>query len=218
MVRPARGRWSRRWRPVHPGQLRVGRGPSPQPRPRFFSGLVPGRQPPCFRATTRISPCCADRASAVGAQVVTFGYHEEADFRAPPGGSRPPRAAPSSLDMARSASLIASGRRASTTPRTPSPCWPRLGAAGADAMRCLPGLARVSRPCRTGAAAARLLDAPDGPILLIDESYNANPALGFALPWPPWPRPPRETFGRRVAVPGGHAGAGRGNRRASIAA
>jgi len=35
-----------------------------------------------------------------------------------------------------------------------------LGAAGADAMRCLPGLARVAAPA--GRGARTLLDAPDG--------------------------------------------------------
>ena len=49
-----------------------------------------------------------------------------------------------------------------------------LNALGADAMRCLPGLVRVSAP--VGRGARTLLDVPDGQVLLIDESYNANPA------------------------------------------
>ena len=66
-------------------------------------------------------------------------------------------------------------------------------------MRCLPGLARVSAPA--GRGARTLLDAPDGQILLIDESYNANPASVRAA-LAAMATTPRETFARRVAVLG----------------
>jgi UDP-N-acetylmuramoyl-tripeptide--D-alanyl-D-alanine ligase len=74
-----------------------------------------------------------------------------------------------------------------------------LGAAGADPMRCLPGLARASAP--VGRGARMLLDVPDGEILLIDESYNANPASVRAA-LAAMAVTPRESFGRRVAVLG----------------
>ena len=70
---------------------------------------------------------------------------------------------------------------------------------GADVMRCLPGLARVSAPA--GRGARTLLDAPDGQILLIDESYNANPASVRAA-LAAMATTPREAFPRRVAVLG----------------
>src|SRR5207237_1950143 len=74
-----------------------------------------------------------------------------------------------------------------------------LGAAGADPMRCLPGLGRVSAP--VGRGARMLLDVPDGEILLIDESYNANP-VSVRAALAAMAVTPREGFGRRVAVLG----------------
>jgi UDP-N-acetylmuramoyl-tripeptide--D-alanyl-D-alanine ligase len=74
-----------------------------------------------------------------------------------------------------------------------------LQALGADAMRCLPALARVTAP--VGRGARTLLDVPDGQILLIDESYNANPASVQAA-LAALATTPREAFGRRVAVLG----------------
>ena len=70
---------------------------------------------------------------------------------------------------------------------------------GADAMRRLRALARVSAP--RGRGARTVLDAPDGRILLIDESYNANPAsMRAALA--AMATTPRADFPRRVAVLG----------------
>ena len=63
-------------------------------------------------------------------------------------------------------------------------------------MRCLPALARVTAPA--GRGARTLLDAPDGQILLIDESYNANPASVRAA-LAAMAATPRETF--RAASP-----------------
>jgi UDP-N-acetylmuramoyl-tripeptide--D-alanyl-D-alanine ligase len=66
-------------------------------------------------------------------------------------------------------------------------------------MRCLPALAQVSAPA--GRGARTLLDAPGGQILLIDESYNANPASVRAA-IATMASTPREAFSRRVAVLG----------------
>jgi UDP-N-acetylmuramoyl-tripeptide--D-alanyl-D-alanine ligase len=66
-------------------------------------------------------------------------------------------------------------------------------------MRCLPALARVSAPAGRGARTQ--LDAPDGPILLVDESYNANPASVRAA-LAAMAATPRESFPRRIAVLG----------------
>ena len=74
-----------------------------------------------------------------------------------------------------------------------------LQALGADAMRCLPALARVSAPA--GRGARTLLDVADGQILLIDESYNANPASVRAA-LAAMATTPRDAFARRVAVLG----------------
>jgi UDP-N-acetylmuramoyl-tripeptide--D-alanyl-D-alanine ligase len=75
-----------------------------------------------------------------------------------------------------------------------------LRALGADAMRCLPALVGVSAPA--GRGARRLLEARDGGrILLIDESYNANPASVRAA-LAAVATVPREDFPRRIAVLG----------------
>ena len=74
-----------------------------------------------------------------------------------------------------------------------------LDALGADAMRCLPALARIAAPA--GRGARTLLDAGEGQILLIDESYNANPASVRAA-LAAMATTPREAFPRRVAVLG----------------
>src|SRR5262249_42454710 len=74
-----------------------------------------------------------------------------------------------------------------------------LIALGADPMRMLPALARVAAPL--GRGARTVLDAPGGHILLIDESYNANPAsMRAALA--AMATTPRADFPRRVAVLG----------------
>ena len=81
---------------------------------------------------------------------------------------------------------------------------------GADAMRRLPALARVTAP--TGRGARTVLDAPDGRILLIDESYNANPAsMRAALA--AMATTPRDGFSAPRRRAGRHAGAGRRLRR-----
>ena len=80
-----------------------------------------------------------------------------------------------------------------------------LRALGADIMRALPALASLS--AATGRGARTLLGAPEAAILLIDESYNANPAsMRAALA--AMATTPREEFPRRDCRAGRHAGAG----------
>ena len=163
----------------------------------IFTGLVPGGTAVLPRDNPHF-PLLRERASAVGAQIVTFGYHEEAEFRA------------LQVDVGPKGSSVIAGHGSQRFPyRIGAPgehyvknslaVLATLGAAGADAMRCLPGLARVSAPA--GRGARTLLDASDGPILLIDESYNANPASVRAA-LAAMAATPRETFARRVAVLG----------------
>ena len=138
------------------------------------------------------------RADAVGAKVASFGYADAADVRCIQANLEP-----------RGSSVIAGVG----TQRFPY----RLGAVGehyvknslavlavlitlgADAMRRLPALARISAPVGRGARTA--LDAPGGRILLIDESYNANPASVRAA-LAAMATTPRTDFPRRVAVLG----------------
>ena len=140
-----------------------------------------------------------DRASAVGASVVSFGYAETAGVRC----------IQASLDAGGSSVIAGIGSQ-----RFPY----RIGAPGehyvknslavlaalqavrADAMRCLRALVGASAPA--GRGARRVLEVPGGGrILLIDESYNANPAsMRAALA--AVATVPRDDFPRRIAVLG----------------
>jgi UDP-N-acetylmuramoyl-tripeptide--D-alanyl-D-alanine ligase len=163
----------------------------------IFSGLVPGGAAVVPRDSPHYALLLA-RARAVGADIVTFGYHEEADFRA------------LQVDLGAKGSSVIAGRGSQRFPyRLGAPgehyvknslaVLATLTAVGADAMRCLPALARVSAP--PGRGVRTLLDAPGGQILLIDESYNANPAsMRAALAT--MGSIPRADFPRRVAVLG----------------
>jgi len=162
-----------------------------------FSGLVPGG----IAVVPRDSPHYAllrERAATAGARIVSFGYHVEADVRA------------LQVDLGANGSSVIAGRGSQRFPyRVGAPgehyvknslaVLATLGAVGADAMRSLPALAHVSAPA--GRGARTLLDAPGGQILLIDESYNANPASVCAA-LAAMASTPREAFSRRVAVLG----------------
>jgi UDP-N-acetylmuramoyl-tripeptide--D-alanyl-D-alanine ligase len=141
----------------------------------------------------------AERASAAGADVISFGLAEAADVRC----------IQASMDDRGSAVIAGAGsRRFPYRVGAPGEHYVRnslavlaaLEALGADAMRCLPALARIAAPAGRGARS--LLEAPGGGrVLLIDESYNANPASVRAA-LATMATVPREAFPRRVAVLG----------------
>ncbi|HEY7084011.1 MAG TPA: UDP-N-acetylmuramoylalanyl-D-glutamyl-2,6-diaminopimelate--D-alanyl-D-alanine ligase [Hyphomicrobiaceae bacterium] len=163
----------------------------------IFTGLVPGGAAVLPRDSPHYDLLLA-RARAVGAGIATFGYHEEADFRA------------LQVDLGPKGSSVIAGHGSQRFPyrvgaagehyvKNSLAVLASLTAVGVDAMRCLPALARVSAP--PGRGARTLLDAPGGQILLIDESYNANPAsMRAALAT--MGSIPREEFPRRIAVLG----------------
>lgn len=74
-----------------------------------------------------------------------------------------------------------------------------LDALGADVGQCLPALAEIAAPAGRGARSRVAL--PAGEVLLIDESYNANPA-SMAAALANLGAVPRERCGRRVAILG----------------
>ncbi len=163
----------------------------------IFTGLVPGGTAVLPRDNAHF-PLLRERASAVGAGILTFGYHEEADIRA------------LQLDAGPKGSSVVAGHGSQRFPyRVGAPgehyvknslaVLAALIALGADPMRCLPALARISAP--VGRGARTLLEVPDGQILLIDESYNANPA-SVAAALGAMAATPREVFPRRVAALG----------------
>jgi len=138
------------------------------------------------------------RARAVGATVKTFGLHPDANVRA---------AAVTLEDEGSSVVAEVDGRAVSYRVGTPGAhiventlgVIAALVGLGVDLSRALPALARLS--AAAGRGARTTLTARDVEILLIDESYNANPAsMRAALA--ALSGVPRTRFPRRVAVLG----------------
>jgi UDP-N-acetylmuramoyl-tripeptide--D-alanyl-D-alanine ligase len=182
--------------PVHLGQFASVEGIA-EAKAEILQGLVPGgtailpRDNPHFELMR-------ERAAQVGAQLVTFGLGEKADVRC----------VQANLD-AKGTSVIAGtgsqrfpyriGAPGEHHVRNSLAVLAALQALGAEAMRCLPALAKFT--AARGRGARTLLDAEGGQILLIDESYNANPAsMRAALA--AMATTPREAFARRIAVLG----------------
>jgi UDP-N-acetylmuramoyl-tripeptide--D-alanyl-D-alanine ligase len=163
----------------------------------IFKGLVPGGTAVLPRDNAYFA-LLRERADALGAKVVGFGYAEAADVRAiqanlEPGGSSviagvgsrrfPYRiGAPGEHYVKNSLGVLAA-----------------LIALGADPMRGLPALLRASPA--TGRGARTVLTVPGGRILLIDESYNANPASVHAA-LAAMATTAREDYPRRVVALG----------------
>jgi UDP-N-acetylmuramoyl-tripeptide--D-alanyl-D-alanine ligase len=163
----------------------------------ILQGLVPGGTAVLPRDNEHFA-LLKERADGIGAKILSFGYADTSDIRC----------IQANLE-ARGSSVIA-GQGSQRFPYrvgAPGEHYVKNSLAvlavlltlGADAMRRLTALARVTAP--TGRGARTVLDAPDGRILLIDESYNANPAsMRAALA--AMATTPRTEFPRRVAVLG----------------
>jgi UDP-N-acetylmuramoyl-tripeptide--D-alanyl-D-alanine ligase len=163
----------------------------------IFAGLVPGgaavvpHDNPHFDLLKR-------RAQALGAEVVSFGYSEHADVRG----------IQANMD-ARGSSVIAGVDTQRFAYRIGAPgehyvknslaVLAALKALGADPMRCLNALVKVTAPAGRGARTT--FSVRDGRLLLIDESYNANPASVRAA-LAAMATVPRSDFPRRLAVLG----------------
>jgi UDP-N-acetylmuramoyl-tripeptide--D-alanyl-D-alanine ligase len=164
----------------------------------ILKGLVPGGTAILPHDNAHFA-LLRERAAAVGAGVVSFGYAEAAGVRC----------IQAHMD-ARGSSVIAGtgSQRFPYRIGTPGEHYVKnslavlaaVEALGADAMRCLPALVRAAAPA--GRGARTLLETPGGGrILLIDESYNANPAsMRAALA--AMATVPRGDFPRRIAVLG----------------
>jgi UDP-N-acetylmuramoyl-tripeptide--D-alanyl-D-alanine ligase len=163
----------------------------------IFSGLVPGGTAVLPYDNPHFALLKA-RAAAVGAHVVSFGYAEDADVRC----------IQANMD-ARGSSVIAGVNSQRFPYRIGAPgehyvknslaVLAALQALGADPMRCLPALVKAAAPAGRGARS--VLEADGGRILLIDESYNANPASVRAA-LAAMATVPRADFPRRIAVLG----------------
>lgn len=163
----------------------------------IFEGLMPGGSAIIKHDNPHAARLCAI-AKNLGAQAVTFGFDARADVR-----GEDLRLSDTGSDMTvriggRSVKvhLAAAGRHVAENALA---MLAGLGAVGADLDQAVTALAELQPP--TGRGTRILLHVADGEALLIDESYNANPAsmraalatLGSV---------PRQKFSRRIAVLG----------------
>jgi UDP-N-acetylmuramoyl-tripeptide--D-alanyl-D-alanine ligase len=164
----------------------------------ILKGLVPGGMAVLPRDNPHFDLLKA-RASEVGAKIMSFGFAKDADIVG----------LQANLD-AKGSSVIAGhgSQRFPYRVGAPGEHYVRnslavvavLVALNAEPMRRLAALSRVGAPAGRGARAQ--LEAPDGGrILLIDESYNANPASVRAA-LAAMATTPRADFPRRIAVLG----------------
>jgi UDP-N-acetylmuramoyl-tripeptide--D-alanyl-D-alanine ligase len=163
----------------------------------IFSGLEPKGSAVINRDNAHFRRL-AGQARALGASVVSFGRHQEADVRQErlelgPAGSR--------------LAVSVGGRSIGYTLNVPGEhiaanslaVVAALHALETDIETAISALAELAAP--PGRGARLTLEAPGGRVLLIDESYNANPASmraalsALALV-------PRERYPRRIAVLG----------------
>ncbi len=189
--------------PVHLGQFKSVEEIA-EAKAEILQGLVPGGTAILPRDNPHF-PLLRERAAAVGAKIVGFGLHEEADVRG----------LQANLDEKGSSVIAGVGtKRFSYRIGAPGDHYVRnslavlaaLNALGADAMRALPALARIAAPAGRGARtlldARRQQDPPDRRELQRQSGLRAGGAGG-----------PGDDAARRFSPPrrgaGRHAGAGR---------
>jgi UDP-N-acetylmuramoyl-tripeptide--D-alanyl-D-alanine ligase len=163
----------------------------------IFTGLAPGGVAVIPRDNPHFDTLRA-AAAAAGARLVTFGYHPQADMRAE---KVEVGAAASDVRIVHGTERLAYrlGAPGEHYVRNSLAVLAAIAALGADVARCLPALAEVRAP--HGRGQRTLLSLPGGQVLLIDESYNANPAsVGAALA--AMAATPRDAHPRRIAVLG----------------
>lgn len=163
----------------------------------IFAGLEPGGTAVLNRDNAYFD-LLQKRAREAGARVVSFGRHADADVR------------PEVWTLGAEGSDIAvcvGGKRIAYRLAAPGAHIAQnslavvaaLATLGADVEAALPALAGIT--AAKGRGARRELSLEDGAILLIDESYNANPAsMRSALA--AMATVPRQRFRRRIAVLG----------------
>jgi UDP-N-acetylmuramoyl-tripeptide--D-alanyl-D-alanine ligase len=163
----------------------------------IFSGLEPGGTAVINRDNAHYE-LLARRAGEAGARILSFGWHAAADVR------------PSACELGPDGSEIVArlaGREIAYRLGTPGAHAAQnslavvgaLAAAGADLDKAVEALRGIT--ALPGRGARLELGAPGGRVLLIDESYNANPAsMRAALV--AMATVPRERFPRRIAVLG----------------
>jgi UDP-N-acetylmuramoyl-tripeptide--D-alanyl-D-alanine ligase len=163
----------------------------------IFSGLAPDGVAVLPRASAHFDLLCA-AATVAGARVITFGEDVRADVRA------------TKVELGPTGSVVtATHRTGHVVYRLGVPgahyvanslaVLAALEALGVDPAPCLASLASLRAP--PGRGARTQLAAPDGTLLLIDESYNASPASVRAA-LSTMSATPRSAYPRRIAVLG----------------
>ena len=107
MVTPARSPHHQPVEPVHLGHFHSV-AEIAEAKAEILNGLVPGGTAVLPRDNAHF-PLLRERAASVGARLVTFGYHDDADFRCAAGRSGPQGILRRSPGMARSAFPITVG-------------------------------------------------------------------------------------------------------------
>jgi UDP-N-acetylmuramoyl-tripeptide--D-alanyl-D-alanine ligase len=163
----------------------------------IFSGLMPGGTAVLNRDNPHFERLSA-RAKEAGASVLSFGRHPAADMRCTELELHP---AGSGITVGVSGRLLrySVGLPGEHIAANSLAVVAALRALGVDVEAAIAALARLDAPSGRGQRVT--LPAPGGAILLIDESYNANPAsMRAALAT--LALVPREDYPRRVAVLG----------------
>ena len=140
----------------------------------------------------------SERADERALRIVAFGAHKEADIRLEH---------ETLFDTGSEVTATVHGNRVSYRLGAPGRHYvmnslavvAAIDALGADLATCIAALANVTAPVGRGARSE--IDIPGGKLLLIDESYNANPA-SMAAALATLGAVPRAAFGRRIAVIG----------------
>jgi UDP-N-acetylmuramoyl-tripeptide--D-alanyl-D-alanine ligase len=182
--------------PVHLGHFATEQAIA-EAKAEIFMGLEPNGTAVLNR-DNRYSVILAERAKMRGARIVSFGKDPSANARV----ERMELGASGSTVSMRLIEQPVTYRLAAPGEHYIINSLAVLGAIvalGFDVAACLPALATVNAP--TGRGARTIFETPGGRVLLIDESYNANPASVRAA-LAAMATTPRRDFPRRIAVLG----------------
>jgi UDP-N-acetylmuramoyl-tripeptide--D-alanyl-D-alanine ligase len=163
----------------------------------IFSGLEPGGVAILPRDNQHYE-LLARRALEHGARIVSFGRHENADVR-PDVFALDAEGTNVAVDIGGRRIAYRIGAPGGHLAQNSLAVIAALDALGADVQKALGALADMR--AAKGRGARQEIALPSGPVLLIDESYNANPAsMRSALA--AMATVPRTRFARRIAVLG----------------
>jgi UDP-N-acetylmuramoyl-tripeptide--D-alanyl-D-alanine ligase len=163
----------------------------------IFAGLEPGGTAILNRDNAHFD-LLKERAQAVGARIVSFGHHPEATVR-PETFEPDAEGTTIGVRLGGKRILYRVGAPGAHIAQNSLAVAAALDVLGADVETALGALGAMKAPKGRGARVE--VAVPGGSVLVIDESYNANPAsMRSALA--AMGGVPRERYGRRIAVLG----------------